>query len=932
MTLEKKSTKKIKLLVPAVLAVAFSFNLVACSNDAGDSSSYSITEEASEFVIENQPTASHWFPEELLNWKAEEDKNINFNKSTVPLAKRVDKEKLEPVNATQNKDMNIVAISIMNGSTSGNPSQGSNKFSANTFSYWQYIDKLVYWGGSSGEGLIVPPSADVTDSAHRNGVPVLGTVFFPMTVHGGKLEWLNEFLEKDDSGNFIMVDKLIEVAKTYKFDGWFINQETESIDKAPLTKEHAALMQSFIKEFKSKANDELEIMWYDSMTKDGEMDWQNALTDKNDYFLIDGDKNSVADSMFLNFWWTENKFIDKELLKSSNKRAEELGIDPYDLYAGVDVQANGVNTAIRWDLFENGVGNNFTSLGLYAPSWTFFSSDTIEEFENKENRLWVNEFKNPAISTETKGTEWKGVSTYAIEKSVVSTLPFITNFNIGNGYNFFMNGEKVSERDWNNRSLADIMPTYRWIIENEGKNKLDTTIDFASAFYGGNSIKLKGNLEADKTSTMKLYSADLKLEKGVEYSTSAKSSAPINLDLLLEFTDGTSETIKADKAIGEEWTTVKYDISKLNDKTIKIISYKISSQEDASNLTLNLGNISIENPKSSKKGAVSKLKVDETKFEEDDMFVGVKLSWEEKNLEDVNHYEIYRINDDKTKSFLGATPNNTFFVNALARDEKSDKTKFEVVSVNKNYISGKSSKVEMEWPANNIPKANFKVSNTLVAPGQEVKFENLSSVITENVEWTLPGASVETSTDSNPTVTYAKEGVYSVTLTAKNKEGEDVKVIEEFITVSEKVKGDLTNLSQNKTVTASSFVNPAEAPEFALDGKSNTKWCAVGSAPHDITIDLGNVKTISEIHMNHAEAGGENPDMNTQSYIIETSVDGITYTPLVEVLKNKLGNTVDTFKATEARYVKVTVLKPSQGSDSAVRIYGIDVLGIDEAL
>ncbi len=34
---------------------------------------------------------------------------------------------------------------MMNESTSGNSPQGLNKFDSNTFSYWQYIDKLVYW-------------------------------------------------------------------------------------------------------------------------------------------------------------------------------------------------------------------------------------------------------------------------------------------------------------------------------------------------------------------------------------------------------------------------------------------------------------------------------------------------------------------------------------------------------------------------------------------------------------------------------------------------------------------------------------------------------------------------------------------------------------------------------------------------------------------
>ncbi|POD88576.1 Mannosyl-glycoprotein endo-beta-N-acetylglucosaminidase [Lactiplantibacillus plantarum subsp. plantarum] len=71
---------------------------------------------------------------------------------------------------------------------------------------WQYIDQLVYWGGSAGEGLIVPPTADVIDAAHKNGVPVLRTVFFPQVVSGSKLKWLNDFLKQDKDGHFPMAD------------------------------------------------------------------------------------------------------------------------------------------------------------------------------------------------------------------------------------------------------------------------------------------------------------------------------------------------------------------------------------------------------------------------------------------------------------------------------------------------------------------------------------------------------------------------------------------------------------------------------------------------------------------------------------------------------------------------------------------------------
>ena len=929
--LHNKTVTPSRVLMPVFVSFMVGTTLVGCTtaNQTADQApmtnevKYTVSKEVAnpELLMNNQPTAPHWFPAELLEWSPSSDQNLNFNKSVVELAQRVDKEKLSPVNETQDKDREVVALSIMNSSTSGNPSQGSNKFSSNVFSYWQYIDKMVYWGGSSGEGLIVPPSADVTNAAHTNGVPVLGTVFFPMVAHGGKMEWLDEFLTKDENGSFPLVDKLIEVAQTYGFDGWFINQETEGTEEEPLTPEHAKLMQEFIVEFKSKAQDSLEIMWYDSMTKEGEMEWQNALTEENKFFLVGDNEEMVADSMFLNFWWTDDEWVDQKLIEASTEKANELGINPNTIFAGVDVQANGINTPIRWDLFEAGQ----TSLGLYCPSWTFTSASSIDDFHAKENRLWVNEKADPSIATSAVNNEWRGVSTYAIEKTVVNTLPFVTNFNLGHGYNFFINGEKVSETDWNNRSLADITPTYRWIIENEGANQLSADIDYANAFYGGNSIKLLGNLEADKNSTIKLYSADLMIEDNLSFTTAVKSSNEVDFNLVLDFHDGSSETIKSkDKVMAGEWTTLSYDVSKLSGKSIKNISYAISSGEAVSGLTLNIGNISITRDEDAKDTVTENLKVDEAVFDDDAMFAGVKLSWSG----EADSYEVYQINQDGTKSFLGATLNTNFFYNALPREGESNKTDFEVVAINKLGEAGTSSTTTMEWPDNSLPKAEFTVSKTLVAPGEEITFENHSSQNSEEFIWEFKGATVQSSTDKTPTVSYENEGVYSVTLTAKNKSGEQVKAMEEIITVSKDAL-ELANLSEGKTAEASSFVNNNEAPQFAFDGLLDTKWCATGTAPHSITVDLGSVKTISEVHMAHAEAGGESDGMNTKAYTIEVSQDGVNFEEVVNVTKNSSANSVDTFKAVQAQFVKITVSKPSQNSDSAVRIYEIQVKGLE---
>ncbi|EIA23672.1 Endo-beta-N-acetylglucosaminidase, partial [Candidatus Arthromitus sp. SFB-1] len=633
----------------------------------------------------------------------------------------------------------------------------------------------------------------------------------------------------------------------------------------------------------------------------------------------------VADSMFLNFWWTTNRLAEQELLRESNLRAISLGINPYSLYAGIDIQANGTNTQIRWGLLTDDNNIPYTSLGIYCPSWTFFSSNNVDEFMSKENRLWVNELGDPRANIEDAG--FIGMSTYAVENTVINSIPFTTNFNIGNGYNFFVNGEKVSSMDWNNRSLADVMPTYRWIIDNEGDNSLKASIDYSKAYYGGNSIKLAGNLKANTPSEIKLFSSDLKIENDTQFTTILSASSDVSIKLILDFDDGSSEEIEGNTIVSSDWTKVNFDVSKFTSKVIRSISYKILSDKDVSNISVNFGNISI-NSKNANVSDIISVNVDNVVFEED-MYAGVRLSFDASNKNDVKHYEIYKVNEDESLTFLGASINENYFVNALTRDNKSNTTTFEVVAVNNDLSRGNGMRTKIEWPDNSIPKSDFTASKTLISPGEEITFTNLSSQVTENLEWTFEGATVQNSTEISPTVKYENEGTYKVSLKAKNSSGEDIKTIENYITVTKDAE-NFKNLSNSKNAEASSFVNSNEAPNFAFDGKLDTKWCATGTPPHNITVDLGSVSLISEVKIAHAEAGGESDSMNTSAYIIEVSEDGDNFTEIVNVKKNSKANTIDTFKAIPARYVRVIATKPTQGSDSAVRIYEIEVSGIQK--
>lgn len=52
--------------------------------------------------------------------------------------------------------------------------------------------------------------------------------------------------------------------------------------------------------------------------------------------------------------------------------------------------------------------------------------------------------------------------------------------------------------EWNNRSMQDVMPTHRWNFEHGKDNNLNVTMDYTDAYQGGNSLKLRGNMNKKK--------------------------------------------------------------------------------------------------------------------------------------------------------------------------------------------------------------------------------------------------------------------------------------------------------------------------------------------------------------------------------------------------------------------------------------------------
>lgn len=163
--------KKIKMLA-VLLSLSLFTSLLVPSLGA-----YAMTEEDKATQAKTgQPFASYWFPNELLKWSPKTDPDALFNKGTIPLKKRVTAAKS---NGTQTDKGELMSLDIINQHTAGTPSQGFKSIQVYNPTQWQYVDVLVAWAGSSGEGIIIPPSADTIDMAHKNGVPVVGNCVFP---------------------------------------------------------------------------------------------------------------------------------------------------------------------------------------------------------------------------------------------------------------------------------------------------------------------------------------------------------------------------------------------------------------------------------------------------------------------------------------------------------------------------------------------------------------------------------------------------------------------------------------------------------------------------------------------------------------------------------------------------------------------------------
>ncbi|MGW6955698.1 endo-beta-N-acetylglucosaminidase [Streptomyces chartreusis] len=634
-----------------------------------------------------QPYASYWYPDSLpsgspgtgitwrslKSWRPADDADLAFNASTVPLAPRFTPA---PANTTARSDQARIQSLVSFGPTASNPSQGSATADYYALTHWAYIDELVFWGGSSGEGLILAPNAPIVDAAHRHGVPVLGNIFLPPVAYGGQLQWTRDLVQKDAAGRYPLADRLVAVAAAYGFDGWFVNAETSGGNTALGTD-----MLGFLRELKTLAKAKGQrVTWYDSMTVNGSVSWQGALNSQNEPFF------QAADDMFVDFRWTAAK------LTSSGQRAGQLGRNRYELWAGVDVESNGWNSSVNWDAIVPRDKAHVVSVGFYRPEWTrnHLPADgrTPGDFHAADDHFWTGRSLDPSRPDTTDS--WRAPAVSVADRSTVTSMPFASVFNTGHGLRWYEDGQVTSDAPWNHLGLQDRLPSRRWVVHTDGQRPA-VTFDFAAAWRGGSSVLVDGAL--DRPTVLDVYATRLPVtaDTVVELTHRADAGA-VKVELAVATAEPTTPGAAPPYTYypvtsGSGWQTTTVRLTGLTG-TVRAIGVRLTGA-DGGQARWRLGGLAVRNG-SRTPAAPSGLRI--TAASGGDL----RLAWNPASG-DVRHHTLHRLLPDGTRRFLGGTCQSAYFLGGLKPEQGEQEARFELRAVGELYTTSAPVTVTHRW-------------------------------------------------------------------------------------------------------------------------------------------------------------------------------------------------------------------------------------------
>lgn len=439
--------------------------------------------------------------DQAWNWQ---DSSSYLKTASIPLKQRSGKR------FRANQPRTLVCHDMKGGYLGDRYVQGTDGPDNYRFFHWAHVDIFVYFSHSF---LTIPPPSWI-DAGHLHGVPVLGTLITEESsgteickklFNGENRYYISEF-----------VRRLVEIAQHYKFDGWLINIEN------PIDVEHIVHLQNFLHWLTVKMRDVSPrpyVIWYDSVTVEGKLTWQNELNLSNKLFF------DVCDGIYLNYNWDDDKLANSA--KLAGKRT-------VDVYVGVDVFGRGTpgGGGFNCDVAFKSIRNFNLSVALFAPGWV------LEVLGEKD--FLKNEYKYWSQLAELSPLHGPG------------SYPFSTSFCQGFGNQIFRYGKMLPGRAWTNQSLQQYQPSYQsFYNKEEAIHQMRVVTE--DAYAGGGCLEITGPVQREPIPVFRLFASELPFKVTLLCTYTFKCLDPVGVDinLILKMVDK--------NGFAENWLLTYYD-------------------------------------------------------------------------------------------------------------------------------------------------------------------------------------------------------------------------------------------------------------------------------------------------------------------------------------------------------------------------------------
>ncbi|WP_063775588.1 endo-beta-N-acetylglucosaminidase [Actinoplanes rectilineatus] len=808
----------------AVAAAATALLLTAAPLPARASDTLPWTGDAAKGA--NQPYQHGYSTADLLRWTPESDLFGELLRSRVPLEKRV-----SPQSATQQHPALDPAVENLTlagdyGNAFFESYQYNNEFSAYLFNFWQYTDYYASWHGMPVEGvpeemydptadwrekwfefgMLNLPNAGYTNAAHRNGVKSLGTIFFSENDRG--TQTYTELLKQDASGDYPVARKLIELARWYGFDGYFINQEEPSVAVADIPR-----YKQFLKVIKDAG---LYVQFYDSVhDTTGARTYQNAFNSLNSPFVRDPQLGDVSDSMFLNYWWNRSR------LTSSAAHAKSIGLDPRKVsFAGVEAGMYQFEQPydLRDNLDANGVPMNaIATLGAdFVHADMANKEDDAEQWRayDRERRWWTGSTTGSATDD---AAGWKGIDSYITERSTIGGTVFDTTFNTGHGLEWREKGVISDRAEWSNINVQDKPVTWQW--NNTGTLGVDYDYgpDYVKAdrfdyqqiggYQGGSSLVIQGDLTG--RNHLKLYRTELRVDTKSTIDLTYRKVSPTDASTVsaaLTFTDDPSTVVTIpvpDSGVQTAgWTTATLDLGAHRGRTIATVGLDVDGAT-VDDYQVNIGRLTVNDGRKHTPGKPTGLHIRGALTASDEL----ELGWDLAPYDEVAEYAVY---DDGR--YLGGVYDDVLYVKHFTAGKAETKGTLELRAIGHDGSVSKPQRLDYDFT-----RGPGAVTATAAADGTlTVKWRNAGKGTT------VDGVAVpDTATEAVLTGRPTDGGHYQVTVEAAK--GTPVAFRGEYAdTTVEPYPADLVAISGNRYT----FHTPATKDWYKLyveeDGVAKT--------------------------------------------------------------------------------------------------------------